>query len=676
MLTVKAAQHIYGHVGREFSPTRTDGFQTLYYTRACLSASDAELIEEKMLYFTSETNPVKLVFFGLSGGRFVFSRLMAIPERDKGGRSGRYIAHSLVLSADDFAKFGCNPFVVFEVFKTDYASTLAETLEAGTLKEGDIGEITRDTPEEMVIALQTTLPAVARKWEPAELVKLVHFAIVSSSMAKDRKSLAFIGSTEDAEDVLRMLFHLIPQEARTHCSFDTYSYKCPRNNYYWAFSYLQATGASTDLVSVNAAARMVQSSAPQSSSPYENWLFSEINQRRLHQIVPNHMHAAELELLLSGRPCRRDTFKGVSPQFLDDFLKANPSAVATALQRTLQTSIGPGLSAHLSQRLQRKYQTGDAERLLNALLDGFDLSEIADELHDVFRSTEPSKQDISDLREFVKRVEHNQLQLCLAVWIGDSNEVRRRLGLLTASEYQEAIELFVRKSGIRLEQLVLPNRADSFARSFIKAARNDPRLVEQAPDLMRTFVTLHSESTLAVMSPFLKDLDVAQLNSVKRIVDRQPNVPEGFLKVLSLYLSYRAKDWVRLKSHLEGLPDDEYRAVVEDFLENGGATVEWLVSQRTLNAFLDVFVSTSRRNARLKQQIPDVVRAVLRLHLEDATERLSPLTRDLQPDQLLSVRQAIDQVVEAVKASLAPIETGQRPKGPHIPRLNFLGKQR
>ena len=42
---IKAAQHLYGNVEREYSPGGVGGFQTLFYTRGLLAHEEAEEIE-------------------------------------------------------------------------------------------------------------------------------------------------------------------------------------------------------------------------------------------------------------------------------------------------------------------------------------------------------------------------------------------------------------------------------------------------------------------------------------------------------------------------------------------------------------------------------------------------------------------------------------------------------
>ena len=145
MTTIEAWQHIYSNVEKEQSPKNRGGFQTLFYSLAGLSQAEVSEMESRLLYFSSKVEPIKQLFFSTSTGKGVVAQIVVIAEPDKYGRRGRYLAHSLIFSAEDLARFEADPFRVFEHFT--FISTVAEALEQGIFETSDIPAVSLNLPE-------------------------------------------------------------------------------------------------------------------------------------------------------------------------------------------------------------------------------------------------------------------------------------------------------------------------------------------------------------------------------------------------------------------------------------------------------------------------------------------------------------------------------------------------
>ena len=137
MSSIKAAQHIYANVEKEQSPHNRGGFQTLFYTQSDLTQTEVSDMEPNLLYFPSESEPVKKVFFTADTEKIVLGQIVPLPAPDSAGRGGRYLAHSFIFTATDFARLRLNPIQIFKnlPFTTDIPEALARgDFETGNLR--------------------------------------------------------------------------------------------------------------------------------------------------------------------------------------------------------------------------------------------------------------------------------------------------------------------------------------------------------------------------------------------------------------------------------------------------------------------------------------------------------------------------------------------------------------
>ncbi len=128
-MQITVSQHIYSSVPQEQSPNGRRGYQTLFYTQDALTREDVFILADRAQYHTNDTEPVKYQFFMLSEGKAVISQIVPLAELDEFGRKGRYLAHSLILSATDFKALEFSPWGGLQ--QKAFISTLTDAFQQG-----------------------------------------------------------------------------------------------------------------------------------------------------------------------------------------------------------------------------------------------------------------------------------------------------------------------------------------------------------------------------------------------------------------------------------------------------------------------------------------------------------------------------------------------------------------
>lgn len=538
-MIVKAGQHIYGNVERDVSPTKTGGFQTLFYTKAALTEEESADIERRLVYHFSDTEPVKLLFFSPSSGKFVISRIVPLRDLDRFGRKGIYLAHSFIFSSESFVKLNCNPLIVLTLLKERFVSSTAEALHMRDQGGTDIESIVLDVTEEIIKASEVEALKETLKWDIEEVKKLAYVAINCRELKEERKSLAVVGTPENIESTLKVAYSLIPDQLRLNCSFDTYSYGCnPLANYFWAFGYPPSPSISVGFIVIDANQRLAQMEAPIANSPYERWLFAQISERRFPEIASHKRAALELQHFLLNKPYDHKLLRSASADFLGDYLKLNWPHVAVIAERTLRKSLGANLVARLRSDILTYCQQLDGSRLIQILLDGFNSQLLADELYRVLRKKKPSQEEITELREFLKKTRHDLLALLMSTWQRDTDRLRKQLEALGEESGREAAELLIMEYHIRAADLFSASGAKVTIKIFTDLAASNPRLREQIPQIVGRLTVLHQEDLLIEVIPFLGELNMKQLGEIQvGISERIKYVPKSFLESLEKALA-------------------------------------------------------------------------------------------------------------------------------------------
>ena len=231
-MRVTVWQHIYSNVPKEQSPTRRRGYQTLFYTHSGLSEAEVFALEDRSQYYATENNPTKYQFYMLPGNnKAAISKIMPLAGLDEFGRKGRYLAHSLIISKNEFQKLDYCPMGLF--VSRWFVSNLKEAFSQGDIKRGNISAKRIEVSDTwMEGAIQT-----ARKWDLAQLTKLLQLGWQAARIKERRQSIILLGKDNQIMSLLAAMFLLTQPGKRPHLTFDTHVYGCDwtRDWPFWAW---------------------------------------------------------------------------------------------------------------------------------------------------------------------------------------------------------------------------------------------------------------------------------------------------------------------------------------------------------------------------------------------------------------------------------------------------------
>lgn len=538
-MIVRAGQHIYGNVENEVSPNSVGGFQTLYYTSSMITREESEEIERRLIYHFSDTDPIKLLFFVIDTGKFVVSRVAPLPDVDGFGRSGIYLAHSFVFSGDEFIRLNCNPFVGFRVLDDRFVRSTSEALRVSEVEGVGEGTVLLDIAEPEIRTMEMGMLDETLKWDAEQLRRLSFGAITCLRFKEERKSLAIVGTSEDIENALRVVFSLLPGRLRLNCTFDTHFYRCnPVANYFWALGYPPSSSVSPGFTLVDATQRVAESEAPSSNLPYDRWVFDRISHGKLEEICIYRDAAFELQRVLLGEPFARSLLLDTSADFVRGYVELNWSHVAAVVENRLRRDLGVNLCVRLRNRVLDRCRQLDPANLIQTLVEGFAREPLVDELYMVFRTEKPSKDEIIELRELLKKTKHDLLALRVSAWRRDTNSLRQQIGALDEDRRREGVELLLMEDGISVDDLLCVPGARVTVVLFSELACVHPQLSDQIPSLVKRLVEIGGESLLTDLTPFLKTLKRKQLKEIEAAIGgRDKHAPKGFVKALDEALS-------------------------------------------------------------------------------------------------------------------------------------------
>ncbi|MDX1522125.1 MAG: hypothetical protein R3264_10895, partial [Anaerolineae bacterium] len=330
MTTIQAWQHIYSNVEKEQSPKNRGGFQTLFYTQDGLTADEVSEMEGRLLYFPSKTGePVKRVFFTTTTGKVVIAQIVVLPDPDQFGRKGRYLAHALAFNEDDLLKIEVDPFRVFRSFT--FFNTVEQALAQGNFESGDFPAASVDVTR---VAGQES--RAAAQWPAGELAKLALLALRVDRQTAGREAITVAGTEAEIETAIEAAFLAVPAAMRSHCTFDTYFYRCNLvATFYWAIG-LPEMPVSIKFVAVDGAARQVQGAAPtQPETAYERWAVAALDNKKFDRLVQSRDQAFAVAEWLEGRPYDQALLDAAAPRIVEEVFEVNPATVQAALRRAV-----------------------------------------------------------------------------------------------------------------------------------------------------------------------------------------------------------------------------------------------------------------------------------------------------------------------------------------------------
>ena len=519
-----AYQHIYANVEPEQSPRGQGGFQTLFYTHAGLSEAEVAEMEARLLYFPGAGDPAKRLFFNTSTGKRVLAQVVPLPEPDRFGRGGRYLAHSLVLDPEQFAALGANPFHVWR--HAIYVTTVEEALERGDFHTGDVPPLSFDLPEEGENAQE-----LARGWPGEALRKLTLLALRAERLAGKRSAVAFLGGPRQVEEALEVGFLAVPTACRPRCTFDTYFH---RGNlvatYFWAIG-LPESPRRPNLVEVDARIRQAPAFVPdQPETAYERWVLEALDAGDLDAAARYRDVAYALCEWLDDHPADEALLDSAPPQVIGTVLRLSPEQVRARLRRMLQDRLPP----LLAERVFAPLSQAEAPQLLQWLREGVDASDLLDALFNTYaadRFRAPPRRERGALRGILERTAHQDLRLLQACWDGRREPLRRELGQAGKEAYRWFVQAVLPAGLVDPLDLLVPVQVDAFLDLYLaSAALEEHGLAPLAEELLE----LGLASSLVRLVPHLQDRPAREIKALRKVAGRQTGLPEAFRRALEM----------------------------------------------------------------------------------------------------------------------------------------------
>ncbi|MCK6629728.1 MAG: hypothetical protein L6R45_31705 [Anaerolineae bacterium] len=520
MPTIQAWQHIYSNVEKEQSPHRQGGFQTLFYSKAGLTPAEVEEMESRLLYFPSQVEPVKHLFFSTSSGKGVIAQIVALPDPDQFGRKGRYLAHSLIFSPESLAQFEADPFRVFQHFH--FITSVKEALSRGNFQSGDIPPVSLSLPADSAAQLEA-----ARTWSPAELTKLALLALRVDRQTQNREAITLTGQPAEIESALAASFLAAPTILRPRCAFDTYFYRCNLvATYFWAVG-LPEPPASARFALVDGGARQVRWEEPgQPETAYERWAVAYISAVRLDQLARQRDRAFALAEWLDGRDYQESLVATAPGEVIEAVLEVNPAAVQARLRREVGVQLPPALVQRAADQLYRQMP---GLTLYNYLRQGFTSAQLLDALYNSYAETafkEPPGDELKALEKVLAETKHPLLPLFLAYWRNPRQRLPQALEDADEAAYRQFAETALTLKLLDPVSLLSRSKADIFLELYLAAG------VENMTELVEALLELDVPASLAHLNDQVAKLPAKELKRLADLVEDRPDIPASFQTAL------------------------------------------------------------------------------------------------------------------------------------------------
>lgn len=523
-----AWQHIYANVERNESPSKTAGFQTLFYTREGLSETEVSDIEERVFYITGDHNPVKRICFRLGTDKLVVGQVTPVEGQDNAGRSGLYVAHSLIFRTSEFEAANINPMQLFEL--TVFAKTTAGALAKGDPKSGNIPEVLLDIPK--------SKPAT-QTWASTQFRQLAQLAINHKAVADDRAAVAFIGSTNEIETALQHALTVVPPQILPYCSFDTFFERGGKLNitYCWGTGF-SSTPRQKTYVLVDAAKREVQHPGELATpiTSYGRWVDAMLEKDDYAGVLANKREAYLVTNYLDNKEGDLKALDGVDASLLASLMEANQEVVKRRLLRQLSANLPKVIATRLHPVVSAHMAPID---LLDSIQDGFKIGDLQNHLFEAYQSTgfnAPDKTERKALAELLETHPHQKLESLLLIW-GDGSwglpvskwRIKSGLKSMDAAAYTAFWNLAVPTKLVDPARLLVDGKAVLFTEQATATNVMPPEVI---PDLVSALVKAKTLDPLDRLAPYLNELDEKQIKKVKRALKGINSLPSAFQETL------------------------------------------------------------------------------------------------------------------------------------------------
>lgn len=455
-MNVTVGQHLFANVPKGQSPCGRGGFQTLYATPG-LSAEETLLLEERAQYHPDATRRPKFQFHTLGGGRAVVTQIVDVPEPDEFGRGGRYLAHSLIVSAEEFRRLAYCPLPL--LLSRYFAANMDAAVGAGNWATGEapLKTLAVADPD----TWQTQALEAARGWSPAEVEALARLGWRAADLRADRRMVALVGTMEQMLRALAICFLLCPPAKRAFLTFDTQvaGDEWRGDSPFWAGG--GPPGRAERLYQIDGAARRVLGGQlPEAAdSPFERWVARQAIPNRLEYYTAYEADARRLDAILSGA-------SGGAGEVDEEFGRAFAQLNATAVARRVLALCPVALGAERRDLLQRRV-LGNPWPYLARLPGGLSPRIIANELVGVelalIGGPAPVEAEARALSEVATAADSPELHAMLLLRGKDRDAWRRALGQLSGGAYRKIVAAAVWGGAVSVVEALTPEHLSAWS---------------------------------------------------------------------------------------------------------------------------------------------------------------------------------------------------------------------
>jgi len=346
---------IFTRVQPEYSPTRKNGFQPVYFSQEI--KEDVAAIEKRVQCFIPtqahvEQEVAEYQYFWIGTDKAVIVQTLPIASDPEvidaaSGRTGHFVSHALVINRDQFARIRNDPFAVIEsaseagVF-TDSVETLVHYLREAP------------PPDQLTVKRRTKLNESLEGWTVASLEKWALMAQSADELTSKKGSLLLL--SEDPEMVYALLsaaLYLMDSEYRIGCTFNTFVDGCvPSAGMYWAVgSHKRVSGSAFTTIDLSSnEIEVKQQQSDPKTSPYSTWLRQKSMSYVGFSVGMPEIYVAQIaaECLATKRALPEESLLETA---LTTFREVNQERYQSGLMKALIAVLGKSFSEQIAPSL-------------------------------------------------------------------------------------------------------------------------------------------------------------------------------------------------------------------------------------------------------------------------------------------------------------------------------------
>jgi hypothetical protein len=458
-MIVFASQHVYGSVHANESPTKKEGYQTLFYTQAGLTIDEVHLLEQHAQCNRHEEGR-KYQFYMLPSGKPVITQVMTLPDYEPDGKTHLFLSHALVISADDFIHLAKSPLGLFNPHH--FFHRLEDAYTEGDIATGDILQKKLVSPS----AWEDMALKSAQNWEPEDLVRLVRFGWQANRLRASKAPVAFTGSTSQIFRALAIIFLLTAPEKRHLLTFDTnidgssYGERFP----FWAWGVNEDQAASA-AYRVDADNMTSKGDLPaKHDSPIERWIAERSIPTRLANYIAELDQTQLLNEMLAGQALRRDILINLNEDIVRGFAEMNVESVVNLIH----TQLPSGLSQKLIDRIGSDVRSAPYEYAQWAS-SGLTTQDQADYLFHLLLTMVKDPITPSDrklLENLAAEGKHTGLYSLVNLLVHDTNRWNRSLEFLSQESYHLIVQAFLSQKVMPASEILYPPFLEEWAKEI------------------------------------------------------------------------------------------------------------------------------------------------------------------------------------------------------------------